>query len=128
MTTNCIQCWITFPCFLLPGSLWSEVVIPVRLTSMDQINMLENDQVWFDLVLWHIKHCKLFNAKPILYIWTVLFQTVQFKLSTQFECQKQFYHKLFSFVNKVKWLQVLLCTTNNSIKHQSGRCSCGVMV
>ena len=33
-----------------------------------------NDLVWFDLVLWHIKHCKLFNIKFYLliyieYIW-----------------------------------------------------------
>ena len=24
--------------------------------------------IWFDLVLWHINHCKLFNAKSYLYI------------------------------------------------------------
>ena len=33
-----------------------------------------------------------------LYIWTVLFQTIQFSISTQFSCQKHFYFKLFSFV------------------------------
>ena len=34
---------------------------------------------------------------------------------------KQFYFKQFNLalVNKVKWFQVLLCITNNSIKHQS---------
>ena len=40
-------------------------------------------------------------------------------MCTQFKCQKNFYSKLFSLVNKVKWFQVLLCITNNSIKHQS---------
>ena len=30
--------------------------------------------IWFDLVLWHIKHCRLFNAKSISYILIVLFQ------------------------------------------------------
>ena len=25
--------------------------------------------VWFDLVLWHISHCRLFNAKSFLYIY-----------------------------------------------------------
>ena len=38
----------------------------------------------FDLVLWHINHCRLFIAKSILYIKTVLFQAVQFSISTQF--------------------------------------------
>ena len=37
----------------------------------------------------------------------------------QFKCQNQFYFKLFSLVNKVKWLQILLRITNNSIKHKS---------
>ena len=50
---------------------------------------------------------------------TVLFQTIQFTLSTQFKGQKQFYFKLFSLVNKSKWFQILLCITNSSIKHQS---------
>ena len=27
------------------------------------------DLVWFGLVLWHIKHCRLFNAKFSLYIY-----------------------------------------------------------
>ena len=53
---------------------------------------------------------------PLLYKWTVLFQTIQFSISTQFKCQKLFFFKL---VNKVKWFQVLLCITNNSITHQS---------
>ena len=35
--------------------------------------------VW---VLWHINLCRLFNAKSILFKWTVLFQTIQFSLST----------------------------------------------
>ena len=37
----------------------------------------------------------------------------------QFKYQKQLYFKLLSLVNKVKWFQVLLCITNDSIKHQS---------
>ena len=46
-------------------------------------------------------------------------QTIQFSISTQFKCQKHFYLKLFSLVNKGKWFQVLLCIINSSIKHQS---------
>ena len=26
--------------------------------------------IWFGWVLWHIKHCRLFNAKSFLYIYT----------------------------------------------------------
>ena len=32
---------------------------------------------------------------------------------------KQLYFKQFSLVNYFKWFHVLLCITNNSIKHQS---------
>ena len=34
---------------------------------------------------------------------------------------KHFYSKQFNlaYVNRLKWFQVLLCITNNSIKHQS---------
>ena len=72
--------------------------------------------VWFYGISTVIGYLK---ANPFLYIWRVLFQTIQFSKRTQFKCQKQFYFKLFSLVNKVKWFQVLLCITNNSIKHQS---------
>ena len=40
--------------------------------------------IWFGLVLWHINHCRLFNAKFILYTLTVLFQLIHFGISTQF--------------------------------------------
>ena len=46
-------------------------------------------------VLWHINHCRLFNAKSIFML-TVLFQTIQFSKNTQFNCEKHFYFKLFS--------------------------------
>ena len=39
--------------------------------------------VW---VLWHINLCKLFNAKSI-FMKIVLFQTIQFSISTQFKCK-----------------------------------------
>ena len=40
--------------------------------------------VWFALVLWHIHHCRLFNAKSSLNTQAVLFRTIQFSISTQF--------------------------------------------
>ena len=39
--------------------------------------------VWFGLVLWHIKHWRLFNAKS-LFILTVLFITIQLTISRKF--------------------------------------------
>ena len=44
---------------------------------------------------------------------------IQFSIRTEFKCQKQFYFKLFSLVNKAKCFQVLLCITMDSIKYQS---------
>ena len=37
---------------------------------------------------------------PLLYIKTVLFQTIQFSISTQFQCQRQFYFKQFFLAYK----------------------------
>ena len=37
---------------------------------------------WFGWVLWHINLCRLFNAKSIFI--QILFQTIQFSMSTQF--------------------------------------------
>ena len=39
---------------------------------------------WFGLVLWHINHCRLLMPNPFLYIWAVLFQAIQFNISTLF--------------------------------------------
>ena len=38
------------------------------------------------LGLWHINLCRLFNAKSI-FMKIVLFQTIQFSISTQFKCK-----------------------------------------
>ena len=65
---------------------------------------------------------------PFLYQ-TILFQTVQFNISTQFNCQKHFYFKLFSLVKQFKFkqfslveeqfcLQTIKCQ-NNSIPNNS---------
>ena len=57
-----------------------------RLTNEQEIKSLFLSitnffkRVWFGLVLWHIKHCRLCNAKSILYIETVLFNTIQFSI------------------------------------------------
>ena len=51
-----------------------------------------------DWVLWHINICGLFNAKSI-FMQTVLFQTIQFSMSTQFNYQKHFY---FNFIPSIR--------------------------
>ena len=50
---------------------------------------------WYGWVLWHINLCRLFIAK-FIFMQIVLFQTIQYSMSTQFNCQKHFYFKLFS--------------------------------
>ena len=59
---------------------------------------------WFGwyvgLVLWYINLCRLFNAKSILYKQIVLFLTIQFSISIQFNCKRHFYFKLFSWVKQ----------------------------
>ena len=37
-------------------------------------------------ILWHINLCRLFNAKS-MFLKIVLFQTIQFKISTEFNCK-----------------------------------------
>ena len=54
-----------------------------------------------------------------LNIKSVLFLINQFRISKEFKCQKPFYFKLFSLINKVKWFQVSLPITYSSIQHQS---------
>ena len=70
-------------------------------------------------VLWHINLRRLFNAKSIL------LKTIQLSISTQFNCQKHFYFKLFKqlyvtiqlSVNTVLMLKNS-SISNNSVKHK----------
>ena len=48
--------------------------------------------VW---VLWHLKLCRLYNAKSI-FMKIVLFQTIQSSRSTQFKCMYSLFVKNFS--------------------------------
>ena len=47
------------------------------------------------LVLWHINFCWLFNAKSI-FMMIVLFQTIQFTISTRFKCKYSLIMKTIS--------------------------------
>ena len=40
------------------------------------------------------------TPNPFLGKYSVLFQTIQFSMNLQFNCQKHFYFKLFSFVKQ----------------------------
>ena len=42
-------------------------------------------------------------SNPFLYKETILFETIQFSVSTQFDCQKHFYFKIFSLVKQFKF-------------------------
>ena len=70
-----------------------EIIYLSRYTKYQRLQIMP----WYDWVLWHINLCKLFNAESI-FMKIVLFQTIQFNMSTQFNCQKRFYFKLFSLV------------------------------
>ena len=66
------------------------------------------------------------TPNPFLYKLSILFQTVQFSISTQFNCQKHFYFKLFKqlyvtiqlSVNTVLMLKNS-SISNNSVKHKN---------
>ena len=53
------------------------------------------------LGLWHINLCRLFKAKSI-FMQIVLFQTIQFSVSAQFNCQKlSFLFQAIQFIQTV---------------------------
>ena len=96
--------------------------------------------VWFGLVSWHVNHYRLRNAKSIFiqinssisnnsveheYIFytqlnakIVLFQTIQFSISTPFRCQKQFYFNQFSIdiVQFFVYAQLLIKIVNFTLR------------
>ena len=69
--------------------------------------------IWLGWVLWHINHFRLFNNKSFLYIYISNMICKHILLKTFLNEPK------FILLHSVKWLQVLLCITSNSIKHQS---------
>ena len=51
-------------------------------------------------VLWHINLWRLFNAKSI-FMQIVLFKKIQFRVITQFICQKTFRFQVIQFIQAV---------------------------
>ena len=75
---KCRIVWVSFYSLdpLAPCNWFPKLISRVRF---------EDVEVWLGWDLWHINHCRLFNAKIyFLYIKTVIFQTIQFSISTQF--------------------------------------------
>ena len=60
-----------------------------KLFEIEQIIYIKRDLAWNNLQ-------RLFNTKSIFIQIAVLFQTIQFSVSNQFNCQKQFYFNQFS--------------------------------
>ena len=52
-------------------------------------------------------------SNPFLYKLSVLFQTVQFSMGTQFNCQKHFYFKLFKFSQTILIQTIQFCININ---------------
>ena len=59
---------------------------------------------WVGWVLWHINFRRLFNTKSI-FMQIVQFQTIQFSISTQFNCQKTF---LFQAIQLIQIILIQL--------------------
>ena len=82
--------------------------------------------VWFGLV-WVVGFYGVSTfvgylmPNPFLCKWSVLFKTIQFSISTQFNCQKHFYFKLFKQLHITIQLSVntLLMLKNSSISNNS---------
>ena len=64
------------------GSL--RIIFRENLSEILVSSYCADSMVLFGLVLWHINHCRLFNAKSIFNPKNVLFQTIQLNISTQF--------------------------------------------
>ena len=65
--------------------------------------------VWFGLVLWHIDHCRLFNAQFFLYIY------IKNMISKHILWIIFLNETGFIFLHTVKWFHLFLSNTNNSI-------------
>ena len=83
---------------------WRERVRDIRATST----------TWWWWWGWLVRFYGILNfvgylmPNPFLHKWTVLFQIIQFSISTQFNCQKPSYFKLFSLVKRFNFKQFSL--------------------
>ena len=91
---------------------------------------MNNTLAWFGLV-WFVGFYGIstllgyLTPNPFLCKYSILFQTIQFSISTQFNCQKHFYFKLYKQLYVTIQLSentVLMSKkssiSNNSVKHK----------
>ena len=76
---------ILFPKVNIPRNQTYQHFIFSLGTLHNQMGVLRySTMVWFGLVLQQFNHCRLLIPNQFLYIWIVLFQTIQFSIRTQF--------------------------------------------
>ena len=79
--------------------------------------------IWFGLVLWHINHCRLFNAKSFLYTYIKYMISKQI-LEITFLNEADLFIDLFFFILfPVKWFHLSLSNTNNYIYNKCFVCT-----
>ena len=49
----------------------SQVATETELNLDQRLALVWFGLVWFGFILWHINHCRLFNAKSFLYIYKI---------------------------------------------------------
>ena len=113
-------------CRILP--VWGGgMVIAYSSSSFYHWNLLLR-VIWFGFVLWHINHCRLFNAKSSLYIYIkyiwfglVLFYVtstiVGYLCKIHFYTYKQFYLKQF-IISLVQFQIKNSSISNNPVYHK----------
>ena len=99
---------------------WSSTYFDISIAQVNALVAILNiamfccivETQYFGWVLWHINHCRLFNAKSRLdiYIKYIIWKRILLIM---------FLNEPELFLHTIKWFQVLLCITNNSIKLQS---------
>ena len=80
----------------------------------------EREIIGYNLVVWAYGISTFVGyLMPILfsYKWTVLLQTIQFSMCTQFNCQKQFYFKLLSLLKQFYFKQFSLVYAQILLTH-----------
>ena len=67
--------------------------------------------MWFGWVLWHINHCRSFNAESCLYIYIIY----TYMISKHIMLITFLNEPQLMFLHTVRWFHFFLSNTNNSI-------------
>ncbi len=90
-------------------------MLPKSLIAANYISLLIKGVGWLIGFYGISTFVGYLTPNPFLCILSVLFKTIQFSMSTQFNCQKHFYFNLFSLFKQL----YITIKFNVSIKHQS---------